>query len=588
MTNSTNFVTGTQVTKEWLNDVDALVFGIPEPAGASLVGYMPAGVGAVATTVQGKLRESVSVLDFYANGVSGVRVDPTGVVDSTLGIQAAIDSVSDGVVEIPPGSYAVSTIYITGKSAGSGAGGHGGFRIDAVGAVFIGDGTGNIVIDGCKRIEIIGLDAPTHDLIWRGVWWSTFTNMRYQRLVIQDEPGLNFSSCYWNVHTNCQFQEIVVSAAATEGCNAMTWSGCSIRGSANQGFIATRDYSIEFLGNIDCQAWSFFGGDVSYPNTAVYTIGAGNASGEVEIDFYGVYFDSKFPIPISRSQSRIATHNCHAANDIPYSAKMSAASRGPQLAGRQDRSAGWAGFGTINFVPNGDFRVGMSSYAGTGLPIGAAGGATITAGTGGGAFSRYLNVSQASTSGTTRFRPKPLPFAGRYTGVLVLRNAEAGTRTIRLAFNNLYEVATISDTEWTVFTLTSGSDLSSGSQPDIQVLTDNATSFSVDVAFAGVLFGEQPPPIGLASQYGEFVASTSYNPPSITTGATASTTVSVAGADFGDFAVASFGIGLQGMQMWAEVTAAGTVTVYIRNETGITIDSASSTLLVRVVKSSYV
>lgn len=50
--------------------------------GSSLVGYIAAGSGAVATTVQTKLRESVSVQDFGA--------DPAGAVDATAAINAAL------------------------------------------------------------------------------------------------------------------------------------------------------------------------------------------------------------------------------------------------------------------------------------------------------------------------------------------------------------------------------------------------------------------------------------------------------------------------------------------------------------------
>jgi len=53
-------------------------------SGSSLVGYTQGGTGAVATTVQTKLRETVSILDF------GAVSDPSGVIDSTAAIQAAI------------------------------------------------------------------------------------------------------------------------------------------------------------------------------------------------------------------------------------------------------------------------------------------------------------------------------------------------------------------------------------------------------------------------------------------------------------------------------------------------------------------
>ena len=68
--------------------------------GAALVGYLPAGTGAVATDVQSKLRESVSVKDFGAVG--------DGVTDDTAAIQLAVDSAGTSGVYLPKGTYKVS------------------------------------------------------------------------------------------------------------------------------------------------------------------------------------------------------------------------------------------------------------------------------------------------------------------------------------------------------------------------------------------------------------------------------------------------------------------------------------------------
>ena len=74
-----------------------------DPSAAETAIYTPAGTGATTRTVQDKLRESVSVLDFGAVG--------DGVADDTAEIQAAIDAVGaagGGVVYLPPGTYLVS------------------------------------------------------------------------------------------------------------------------------------------------------------------------------------------------------------------------------------------------------------------------------------------------------------------------------------------------------------------------------------------------------------------------------------------------------------------------------------------------
>ena len=83
-------------------------------SGTATTGYIPAGANAVTTTVQAKLRQTISVIDFGA--------DPTGVADSTTAFSNALAAclnigVEGGGVELyfPKGTYK-GVIVITGQN----------------------------------------------------------------------------------------------------------------------------------------------------------------------------------------------------------------------------------------------------------------------------------------------------------------------------------------------------------------------------------------------------------------------------------------------------------------------------------------
>ena len=71
-------------------------------SGSSLVGYIQSGTGAVATTVQGKLRQTISVMDFGAVG--------NGSTDNTTAIQNAMNAAGSGTLLFPDGVFNISGV----------------------------------------------------------------------------------------------------------------------------------------------------------------------------------------------------------------------------------------------------------------------------------------------------------------------------------------------------------------------------------------------------------------------------------------------------------------------------------------------
>lgn len=116
---------------------------VSEPIGAASVNYLPAGTGAVATNVQAKLRESVSVKDYGAVG--------DGVTDDYAAFTSARDT--GNKVYIPPGVYYLSQKLSTSAS-----------ESDA----FIIEGSGMsqciLAFNGTSGVELLGTNNVIRDL----------------------------------------------------------------------------------------------------------------------------------------------------------------------------------------------------------------------------------------------------------------------------------------------------------------------------------------------------------------------------------------------------------------------------------------
>jgi len=92
-------------TVDNITSIDAFIASLAGSTGSSLVGYTPSGTGAVTTTVQAKLRQTLSVKDFGATG--------DGTTDDTTAFQNALTAAAGKSLYVPNGTYLCTglTIY---------------------------------------------------------------------------------------------------------------------------------------------------------------------------------------------------------------------------------------------------------------------------------------------------------------------------------------------------------------------------------------------------------------------------------------------------------------------------------------------
>lgn len=199
---STVFSSGTVITAPWLNDVNTKTYADT----SNTVAYQPAGTGAVATTVQAKLRQYVSVKDFGAVG--------DGVTNDQPAIQAAIDSLiksinvsfngtisaKSGVLYFPSGSYKITTPLSLATAYGVI------FEGDGIGSTSIAwstnDNTASVInFSDCAFCQIrqmsIIANQPAHELvrIYNNVATTTVTSTSNTLQDVELNGNFNVYSC---------------------------------------------------------------------------------------------------------------------------------------------------------------------------------------------------------------------------------------------------------------------------------------------------------------------------------------------------------------------------------------------------------
>lgn len=144
-------------------------------AGSSLVGFIASGVGAVIRTVQSKLRDQPSIVDYGA--------DPTGATDCSAAITAAL--LAEDHLWVPYGNYKINTVVEVAS----------GNTLDfAGGAVFLAGTNGmtmlkattasystqilNARLDGNGKTNVTGIDLTNYRV------GSALTNLRMQNMEI--------------------------------------------------------------------------------------------------------------------------------------------------------------------------------------------------------------------------------------------------------------------------------------------------------------------------------------------------------------------------------------------------------------------
>jgi len=276
--------------------INALTASLAASSGSSMIGFIQAGTSAVATTVQDKLRQTISVKDFGAVG------DDTH--DDTTNIQAAINYANTigGDVYFPAGIYKITNGLTINNS---------GDTSDTFKASMYGDSSSSARIHGAAgsydMLTITGgtgAGVESHQVI-RGLFFvkedfvgSCIAGDNLAFLSLEDVSCFNANYSFYatdvlsSVFYNCVFRQSTIGMRAEYNNfsypNALTMVGCVIGNCRDAGVWITGGTTFNMFGGsvesngIDGSSSTKFG--VLLNNSGV--------QGSISGNFSGVYFEN--------------------------------------------------------------------------------------------------------------------------------------------------------------------------------------------------------------------------------------------------------------------------------------------------------
>ena len=218
---------------------------------ASQVTYNPAGTGAVAESVQTKLRQTVSVMDFGAVG--------DGVTDDTAAVQAAINqaAISSGIVIFPVGTFKItSALSLVGLAVSLKGAGPSNTIIKASGAlttmVDIVEATDNLPN---VAFEISGMQFDGNSTALTALTIQYRHNYSISDVFIQFvATGITTTSCYIGYNKNVRVQATATGLNMVGSNHSTVYENCTITsfGTAgialNNAALGDGNQGINFIG----------------------------------------------------------------------------------------------------------------------------------------------------------------------------------------------------------------------------------------------------------------------------------------------------------------------------------------------------